>query len=56
MSKTKAEIEMWGEIYLRYLYKYIEGDQWRGVQAHRAADDADKEMEELLKNNHKQEL
>tara|TARA_R110002124_G_scaffold73205_1_gene196300 strand:- start:13 stop:207 length:195 start_codon:yes stop_codon:yes gene_type:complete len=45
------EINMWNEIYLKYLYRYIEDGEWKGCQAYQASGDADSAMGFILAKN-----
>lgn len=42
------EMDMWSEIYLKYLYRYIEDGEWKGCQAYQASEDADSAMGFIL--------
>jgi hypothetical protein len=42
------EMDLWSEIYLKYLYRYIEDGAWKGCQAYQASGDADSAMGFIL--------
>ena len=44
-------MDMWNEIYLKNLYRYIEDGAWKGCQASKASEDADDAMKFILEKN-----
>ena len=44
-------MDMWNEIYLKNLYRYIEDGSWKGCQPFKASEDADYAMKFILEKN-----